>query len=452
MNKVNQILEEKVMPIAGRIAGQRHLQALRDGIILTMPLIIIGSFFLIIGNLPIPGYAEFMAKTFGSSWSEKLAYPVDATFEIMGLVAAFGIAYRLAEKYGVDALSAGAISLAAFLLATPYQVPFTPDGSTKEIMVGGGIPLSLMGSKGLFVAMIIAMVSTEIYRLIIQRNLVFKMPDGVPPAVSKSFVALIPGFVVIFLIWGARLIVEATPFESLHNIVSVLLGTPLSILGGSLGGSLVAEAVKMLLWACGLHGANIVGGVMAPIWYGAMDANRIAFQAGEVLPKIFTQQFFDIWVNIGGSGATLALVVTMFLRARSKQMKQLGKLAIGPAIFNINEPIIFGMPIVMNPMLLLPFIITPLVTVTLTYIGMSTGLVAKPAGIAVPWTMPPIFSGYLATGGKVSGAVMQAINIAVSFVVYYPFFRMWDKQKLKEENDLELVQTPAASDDKEAAL
>lgn len=265
MNKVNQILEEKVMPIAGRIAGQRHLQALRDGIILTMPLIIIGSFFLIIGNLPIPGYTEFMAKTFGSSWSEKLAYPVDATFEIMGLVAAFGIAYRLAEKYGVDALSAGAISLAAFLLATPYQVPFMPDGATKEIMVGGGIPLSLMGSKGLFVAMIIAMVSTEIYRLIIQRNLVFKMPDGVPPAVSKSFVALIPGFAVIFLIWAARLIVEATPFESLHNIVSVLLGTPLSILGGSLGGSLVAKAVKMLLWACGLHGANIVGGVMAPI-------------------------------------------------------------------------------------------------------------------------------------------------------------------------------------------
>ncbi|MGY0434866.1 PTS lichenan transporter subunit IIC [Bacillus rugosus] len=452
MNKVNQILEEKVMPIAGRIAGQRHLQALRDGIILTMPLIIIGSFFLIIGNLPIPGYAEFMAKTFGSSWSEKLAYPVDATFEIMGLVAAFGIAYRLAEKYGVDALSAGAISLAAFLLATPYQVPFTPDGSTKEIMVGGGIPLTLMGSKGLFVAMIIAMVSTEIYRFIIQRNLVFKMPDGVPPAVSKSFVALIPGFAVIFLIWAARLIVEATPFESLHNIVSVLLGTPLSILGGSLGGSLVAEAVKMLLWACGLHGANIVGGVMAPIWYGAMDANRIAFQAGEALPNIFTQQFFEIWINIGGSGATLALVVTMFLRARSKQMKQLGKLAIGPAIFNINEPIIFGMPIVMNPMLLLPFIITPLITLTITYIGMSTGLVAKPAGIAVPWTMPPIFSGYLATGGKVSGAVMQAINIAVSFVVYYPFFRMWDKQKLKEENDLELVQTPAESDNKEAAL
>ncbi len=154
-----------------------------------------------------------------------------------------------------------------------------------------------------------------------------------------------------------------TPFGSLHNVVNVLLGTPLSILGGSLGGSLIAETVKMLLWSCGLHGANIVGGVMSPIWYGAMDENRLAFQAGEALPNIFTTQFFEIWVNIGGSGATLALVITMFVRARSKQMKQLGRLAIGPAIFNINEPIIFGMPIVMNPMLLIPFIVVAAVNV-----------------------------------------------------------------------------------------
>lgn len=168
--------------------------------------------------------------------------------------------------------------------------------------------------------------------------------------------------------------------------------------------------------------------------------------------RIFSPSSFEIWINIGGSGATLALVVTMFLRSRSKQMKQLGKLAIGPAVFNINEPIIFGMPIVMNPMLLIPFIITPLVTLVLTYIGMSTGLVAKPAGIAVPWTMPPIFSGYLATGGKISGAVMQAINIITAFIVYYPFFRMWDSQKLKEENELEQSQAPAVQGDEKAVL
>ncbi|MBM7692120.1 PTS system cellobiose-specific IIC component [Peribacillus deserti] len=433
MSRLNDILENKVMPAAGRVAGQRHLQALRDGIILTMPLIIVGSLFLILGFLPIPGYEDFMARTFGDAWLTKLMYPVGATFDIMALIAAFGIAYRLAEKYNVDALTAGAISVAAFLLATPYQVPFTPEGAKEAIMVGGAIPSALMGSKGLFVAMLIAMISTEIYRFIIQKNIIIRMPDGVPPAVAKSFVALIPGFVVIALIWVLRLIVENTSFESLHNIVGEVLGKPLGVLGGSLIGTLVAVFLIQLLWSCGLHGASIVGGVMGPIWLSSMDENRLAFQADQAVPNIFTQQFIDIFIYVGGSGATLALVLAMILRARSQQMKQLGRLAIGPGFFNINEPITFGMPIVMNPLMIVPFVLTPLVMVVTTYIGMTTGLVAKPAGIAVPWTMPPIIGGYLATGGKLSGAVLQLVNFALAFGIYYPFFRMWDKQKYSEE-------------------
>lgn len=434
MSKLNNILENKVMPVAGRIAGQRHLQALRDGLILTMPLIIVGSLFLILGFLPIPGYEEFMAGTFGDAWLTKLLYPVGATFDIMALIAGFGIAYRLAEKYEVDALSAGAISVAAFLLATPYEVSFLAEGASEAVMVGGVIPVALMGSKGLFVAMLIAMVSTEIYRFIIQKNIVFKMPDGVPPAVSKSFIALIPGFIVITVIWILRLLVEQTDFESLHNIVGIILGKPLGVLGGSLLGSLVAVFLVQLLWSCGLHGASIVGGVMGPIWLASMDVNRVAFQDGASdLPNIFTQQFFDIFIYIGGSGATLALVVAMILRARSQQLKQLGRLAIGPGLFNINEPITFGMPIVMNPLMIVPFILAPLATVIITYIAMSTGLAARPAGIAVPWTMPPIIGGYLATGGKFSGAILQLINFLAAFAIYYPFFKMWDKQKYAEE-------------------
>ncbi|RBW67818.1 PTS cellobiose transporter subunit IIC [Bacillus taeanensis] len=439
MDKFTSVIENKVMPIAGRLAGQRHLNALRDGIILTMPLIIIGSLFLILANLPIPGWFEFWAGIFGDQWATKLMYPVGVTFDIMALIAAFGIAYRLAEKYDVDPLTAGAISVAAFLLATPYQVSFTPEGAAEAIMVGGGIPVALMGSKGLFVAMIISMLSTEIYRFIVQKDIVIKMPDGVPPAVTKSFVALIPGFVVITLIWLARILVESTSFNDLHNLVTQVVGAPLSALGGTLGGSLVAIFVAMFLWTTGIHGMNVVSGVMAPIWYGAMDENRIAFQNGEELPNIFTTQFFEM-MNVGGSGATFALVLCMILRARSKQVNQLGKLGFGPALFNINEPIIFGLPIVMNPMMMIPFILTPLLTITATYIGMTTGLVAKPAGLAVPWTMPPILHGYLTTGGKISGAVMQLVNIGIAFLVYYPFFKMWDKQKFIEEGGNETVQ------------
>lgn len=190
-----------------------------------------------------------------------------------------------------------------------------------------------------------------------------------------------------------------------------------------------------MFWSLGLHGQNIVGGVMSPIWYGNMDANRLAYQAGEELPHIFTQQFFEIFINVGGSGATLMLVVAMLVFAKSRQMKDLGRLATGPAIFNINEPIIFGMPIVLNPLLIVPFILTPIAMIITTYIGMSTGLVAKPAGIAVPWTMPPIISGYLATGGKLSGAIMQLVNLIIAFFIYYPFLRVWDRQKSREENE-----------------
>ncbi|MFC0562098.1 PTS cellobiose transporter subunit IIC [Halalkalibacter alkalisediminis] len=435
MDKFNTFLEKYFLPFAGKLAGQKHLQALRDGIILTMPLIIIGSLFLILGFLPIPGYADFMAGVFGDAWLTKLLYPVDATFGMMALIASFGVAYRLAEKYGIDAITAGAISVSAFLLATPFEIMGTFGGA--EEVVGGVIPVALMGSQGLFVALLVAMFSTEIYRLIVQRNIVIKMPDGVPPAVAKSFVALIPGFAVIFSIWVLRLIVENTPFGSLHNVIGDLLFVPLSAVGGSLIGSIIAVMLVSLLWFAGIHGMNIVGGVMTPIWLSATDANRVAFQAGEEVPNIFTQQFFEVFVNMGGSGSTFALVLIMVAWSRSKQMKQLGKLSAGPGLFNINEPIIFGTPIVMNPLLIIPFFLTPVVVVITTYIGMSTGLVAKPVGIAIPWTTPPILSGFLATGGSISGAVMQIINISIGLLIWLPFFKMWDSLKLKEETEIE---------------
>jgi cellobiose PTS system EIIC component len=435
MERFIEFLEKYIMPFAGRVAEQRHLQAIRDGIILTLPLIIVGSLFLIIGFLPITGYADFMASTFGAEWLTKLLYPVGASFDIMAIIVSFGVAYRLAEKYSVDALGAGTISVAAFMLATPYKVFFTPEGASEALEVGGAIPVALMGSKGLFVAMILAVLSTEIYRYIIQKNIVIKMPDGVPPAVSRSFIALIPAFAVFLVVWLIRIGLEATSFESIHNIINDLLATPLNALGSSLIGALIAVMLIQMLWSTGLHGAAIVGGVMGPIWLSLMDENRLIYQANPdaELPNIITQQFFDLWIYVGGSGATLALVFIMLVWARSQQLKNISRLSVGPGIFNINEPVTFGMPIVMNPLLIIPFIITPIVLVLITYFAMSWGWVAKPNGVAVPWTTPIGFSGYLATGGKISGVVIQIVNFIVAGLIYYPFFRIWDKQKLKEE-------------------
>lgn len=437
MNKFLSFLENHFMPFAAKLAAQKHLGALKDGIILAMPMIIIGSAFLILGFIPIPGYADFMARTFGDAWLSKLLYPTDATFNMMGLIAAFGIAYRLAESYSIDSVTAGVISLCAFLLATPFNVPFLADGATEAVAVGGAIPVALMGSKGLFVAILIGLFSTEVYRFVLKKNIVIKMPDGVPPAVSKSFVALIPGFVVISIVWIIRLVIEYFGINSIHDVVQLVLGGPLGALGGSLIGSIFAYGLIMMLWSAGLHGTNIVGGVLNPVWLMATEENQAAFRAGEELPNILTAQFFEIFVNIGGTGATFGLVLLMLFWARSQQMKQLGKLAAGPGAFMINEPVIFGTPIVMNPLLIIPFFLTPIVTIIVTYYAMSLGLVAKPAGIAIPWTTPPLIGGYLATGGKISGAVMQAVNIGIAFVIYFPFFRMWDKLKKQEESGLD---------------
>ncbi|NRD76311.1 PTS cellobiose transporter subunit IIC [Bacillus sp. BRMEA1] len=436
MNKLFQFMEKYFMPVAGKLAGQKHLGALRDGIALAMPMIIIGSVFLILGNLPFPHYSDWLANTFGKSFATKLSYPVDATFNMMGLIAAFGIAYRLAEAYEIDGVTAGVISVCAFLLAAPFQIPFTPAGAKTAIEVSGGIPVALMGSKGLFVAMLIALGSTEVYRWIVKKNIVIRMPDGVPPAVSKSFVALIPGFAVIVIVWALRLIVENTHFGSLFNIVGDILGGPLGVLGTSLWGSLIAELLVSLLWVCGLHGANIVGGVMGPIWLGAMGDNASAYAAHKPLPHIITQQFFDNFVHLGGSGATFGLVILFIFFAKSGQLKQLGKLAIGPGIFEINEPVTFGAPVVMNPLLVIPFILAPLMNIVATYIGMDLGLVARPNGVAVPWTTPPIISGFLATG-SISGSIMQAFNLAMDFFIYLPFFMMYDKMLKKQEVEFE---------------
>ncbi|MDP9741535.1 UNVERIFIED_ORG: PTS system cellobiose-specific IIC component [Bacillus sp. B2I3] len=431
MSKINSVLERYIMPFAGRVAEQRHLQALRDGMVLTMPLIIIGSLFLILANLPFQAYTDFLADH--PQLRTSILYPYRGTFEIMALVATFGIAYRLAESYKVDPLASGAVSLAAFFVGTPfvsYTIGQNPDGTN---IIETAYQTGMFTSKGLFVGMVIAILATEIYRIIIQKDIVIKLPETVPPAVARSFSALIPGFAAIMAVWILRLLVENIgDFGNLHNVITLLLQQPLTQIGTSLVGTLITFLIITLMWSTGLHGATIVGSVMTPVWLTLSNENAASLAAGEPVKHIVTNEFNDI-ILIGGSGTTLALVLTMVLLARSQQLKQLGRLSIGPGVFNINEPIIFGMPIVLNPIMIIPFILTPAISVIITYLSMDMGLVAKPIGIVTPFTMPPIIGGYLITG-SISGSILQLVIIAVSFFIYFPFFKIWDNQKLKEEN------------------
>ncbi|WP_212667913.1 PTS cellobiose transporter subunit IIC [Virgibacillus pantothenticus] len=419
MNRFNAFMERYFMPVAGKMAEQRHLKAVRDGIIATMPLLIIGSIFLIISSPPVESWAEFMKP-----YTSTLSIPVNATFGLLGLVAVFSIAYSLAKSYGMDELSAGVLSVATFFVATPL----TEDGN---------IPLNLMGSEGLFIAIVLAIFTVEVFRFFENRNIIIRMPEGVPPSVWRAFTALIPGAVIIFIVWGVDLLLRNAFDLSLHGVVAAILRQPLEAMGASLWGAIIAIILIHLLWSFGIHGISVVASVMAPIWYSLTEQNVAAQQAGEELPYIIGQPFMAIWVTVGGSGMALALTILFVWRARSRHLKGLGRGSIWASFFNISEPIVFGAPIVMNPLLFIPFILAPLAVGLITYFSMSIGLVGEPY-VIVPWTTPPPFSGILTTGDW-RGGVLMTINIIVAMFIYYPFFRLYDKKILEEEQANESV-------------
>lgn len=252
MNGLMRFLEEKVQPIGVKIGGQRHLLAARDGLVLSMPLIIVGSLFLVLSSLPIPGYQELIASVFGENWTSAMGFVVNSTFGVMALISSFGVANSLVKSYGMDGNTAGIISLCSLLLVTPL----TPDN---------GIDMAYMGSKGLFVSLMIGLIVGEIYRRMVQAEVVIKLPESVPPAVSKSFVALIPAAVCLTFFWVLRLVVASVGLINLHEVVGQVVGVPLSYVGGGFVGGLVAILVTGLFWSVGILGWDLVQSVLNPL-------------------------------------------------------------------------------------------------------------------------------------------------------------------------------------------
>ncbi|EEL68121.1 PTS cellobiose transporter subunit IIC [Bacillus mycoides] len=424
MQKFIAFMEKYLVPVAGRIGSQRHLVAIRDGFIAVMPLILVGSFAVLINNLPVDAFQKLMKGAFGDVWKDIGGGMWTGSFAILALIAAVGISYNLAKSYGVDALSAAIITFGALIIISPT----TP----KE----GGIDLAWTGSQGLFVSIIVALLVTEVFRFFVQRDITIKMPDGVPPAVMKSFAALVPAFVILIATASIQLAVKLAG-TSIHKIVFETIQLPLQGLAGTLPSAIIVALLIHVLWFFGLHGPNIIGGIIDPIYLPALEKNIKLFNDGMSaydVPHIFTKPFFDVYVYIGGSGATLAFLVAVMLVAKSAQLRGVGRVSIGPGFFNINEPVIFGTPIVLNPALIIPFVLTPVVLVITSYTAISLGWVPKTVAL-VPWTMPPIFSGYLVAGGSIAGAALQLVNFAIAVVIYYPFVLMCDRTYVQASKD-----------------
>ncbi|MGM9973937.1 MAG: PTS sugar transporter subunit IIC, partial [Clostridiaceae bacterium] len=296
MSRLMDTMENTLMPIAGKISGNRYLNAIRDGFTLALPLIIIGAMFLLVANIPIKGYPEFMAGIFGASWADFFNTVFNATMNLMTIFVIWGIANSLAGYYEVDGLSSAAITFAAFLVITPMSAF---DNANY-------IPFEWMGAKGLFVAILTAILAVEIFRFVVKKGWTIKMPEGVPPSVSRSFSALIPAFIILVVFSLIRLGFAYTSYETVHGFIFTVLQQPLTVVSKGLGASLVANLFISLFWVFGIHGAQIVGAVMSPIWVSLSAQNLAAYDAGAALPNIVTQQFQEIYLQLGGSGCTLA--------------------------------------------------------------------------------------------------------------------------------------------------
>lgn len=412
MNKFIEFMEKHFIPVAGKIGAQRHLVAIRDAFMVTMPLMILGALAVMINNLPIPAFQNVMNSIFGADkWQGFGGAVWNGTFGILSVLIAFLIAYNLANHYGKDPVATGVVSVASFFTLGAAQ--------------------SGMNSSGLFVALIVGIVVAEVFtRLVGNERLVIKMPDGVPPAVAKAFASLLPAMITISLFGLVAAILAAFGITDLFASFYLAVQEPFMGLANSYGSALLLAFITPLLWFFGLHGANMIDPFMQTINAPAIEANVNAIAAGDVAPFIVNKPFFDVFVNMGGTGVTIGLIIAVYLVGRkNKPYMVVNNLSAAPGIFNINEPLLFGMPIVLNPIMFIPFILTPMICVSTAYFATKYGLVPA-ATVMPPWVTPPIIGGVLATK-SIAGGILAGVNLLIAVVMYIPFVMMANVQEQK---------------------
>lgn len=410
MDKLSFVLEKYLLPVANKIGSNKILGIIRNAMSSIVSLLIIGSVAILLSNFPYEPVANFLAPANGFF---NTIYA--CTTGVMGLIVAGSIAYYASEEYHTVPLVSVLTSVGTFLI-------------TQTTMVEGWPTINIdgLGVSGLLTAMIVGIVSVLILSFFESRNIGIKMPDGVPPAVADSFSALLPSLVVIALF---TFIIRILGFDINATISTIM--SPLSSSLNTLPGYVIYHMLCALVFFCGINSAVVIG-VVAPFVMQNSIANDAATAAGQAVSHIVTNSV-DTMIWAGGTGATIGLVLLMVFMGRSQMMKTLGRISLAPAIFNINEPVIFGIPIAFNPILLIPFVLTPGIIAGGTYLLMDMGIIGMPILGNVPWTLPPIIVGFVMSGGVWSTAIWALCVVIISVIVYYPFFRIADKQLYNKE-------------------
>lgn len=423
MQKFMDKMENVLAPLATKVGGNRILKAVSTAFNMIMPLIIIGAIFSLVSTLSIGGYQAFLQS---SGIGKILALVGKFTTDLMALYVAFAAGYAYVRNEGMnnDAIPSGLLSVLAFFIMTPLTEVMINEVPTTVLS------FDYLGSKGLFTALLVGLLVGFIYTFVTKKGWVIKMPDGVPPTVAKSFSALIPGFVItgIFLVINGifNALTGATFSEWLYSV----LAAPLSALSGSVITFLVLLFICQVFWFFGIHGGQVTIPFMMILFMQAGVENQAAFGTGQPMQNIVTVGFL-YFLMLGGAGNTMGLALDMLLFSKSKRYKSLGKLCILPSICNINEPVIFGMPIILNPVMAIPFLLVPQITAIITYFAMNLGLVSLPRIALGAIGTPLILDGWMIAG--LSGIILEVILIALTAIIYYPFFRVQDHMACQEE-------------------
>ena len=420
MGKVDKFTN-KALIISEKVGNNVYLKAISNGLMATLPINIIGSLALLLAVLPVKPWTDFIGKI---GLTATLLNTYSLTVGVISIYASFLIGYQLASNLKQNSMSAGIVSLLSFLILTPMV---TLDKITT-------LNNSKLGAAGLFTAMIASLLFSRIFCYFNAKSVGIKMPDSVPPFVRNVFANLVPLIIsassAIFLSYLFTL----TSYGSFSDFVYSIIATPLNGLSSNVGSLLLIVFFQMILWFFGIHGSNIVSGFIVALYLPMDVANLDALKAGTSnghLPNILGQGFYNLFAGIGGAGGTLSLIIVILLFSKSKETRVIGKLSAKPGLFTINEPVIFGLPLVLNPIMAIPFILTPLVQVLTAYLAIASGIFPRLSGFQAPFGTPIAINGFLSGGWKI--AVLQVICIFIGCLIYYPFIKLLDRKNKSEE-------------------
>lgn len=437
MERFTAWMEEHFVPVAAKIGSQKHLVAVRDAFIAIMPITMAGAFAVLLNvfvrdlpttylpDLKIAEKMSWLIGINGNVWWGSLA--------ILSMAFVFALGYNLSKAYKTNALAGGLIAFSSFIAVTPQVATIAGAGPKGADVVGWGfLNWAFLDPKGLFTALIIGFISTIIYAKLMNKNVTIKLPESVPPAVSKAFASIIPGVIAIYTCGTlAYIVATATGGMSIGELILKYVQMPFLGLSQGLGAVLVVVLAVQLFWFFGLHGTNVLGAVLDGTYLTAQTMNDSLFNAGEAMKFIWTRGSFDAYVWMGGAGCTLALIIAVFIFSKRADSKAVAKLSAPMGVFNINEPVVFGMPIVLNPIYFIPWLLVPVVLTIIAYLATSMGLVPY-VHVVVPWVVPPVIYAWLATGGSFAAALLALVNLAIAVAIWSVFVILANRFDIEE--------------------